>query len=91
MPKKPIFKIDVDKKIFMSIIKECNSSIIKLGECNEINCTERTIRRSLNEGKMTPTFLDEIAKHLNVDTRLLSGELHQNANLYKNEYLRKIF
>ena len=79
MPKGIIYKIPVDKTVFMSIVKECGSSIIKLGECEKIDCTERTICRSLNEGKMTPGFLDQIAKHLDVDSRLLSGELHGKA------------
>lgn len=90
MPKGTIEKIDIDKTIFMSIIKQCKSSIIKLGECEEIECTERTIRRALNEGKMTPRFLDQIAKHLNVDSRLLSGELHKQACSYKDDLIKNI-
>lgn len=77
MPRGKIKKSDVNKTIFMSIVYKCGSSIRKLGECEEINYTERTIRRSLNEGKMAPRLLDQIAKHLNVDTRLLSGGLHK--------------
>ncbi len=91
MPKGIIYKIPVDKTVFMSIVKECGSSIIKLGECEKIDCTERTIRRSLNEGKMTPCFLDQIAKHLDVDSRLLSGELHGKADLYHDDFLRKMY
>jgi len=44
----------------------------------------------LNEGKMTPAFLDQIAKFLNVDPRLLSGELHEQAKSYSDELLRRI-
>ncbi|RHN00973.1 hypothetical protein [Dielma fastidiosa] len=91
MPKGIIYKIPVDKTVFMSIVKECGSSIIKLGECEKIDCTERTIRRSLNEGKMTPCFLDQIAKHLDVDSRLLSGELHGKAALYNDDFLRMMY
>ena len=91
MPKGTIEKIDVNKKVFMSIIKQCKSSIIKLGECDEIECTERTIRRALNEGKMTPRFLDQIAKYLNVDSRLLSGELHTQADSYKDDFLKNLY
>lgn len=90
MPRGTIYKIPVDKSVFMSIVKECGSSIIKLGECEKIDCTERTIRRSLNEGKMTPCFLDQIAKHLDVDPRLLSGELHKQAESYDDNFLKTI-
>lgn len=91
MPKGEIFKLSVNKEIFMSVVKDCGSSIIKLGDCENIDCTERTIRRSLNEGKMTPRFLDQIARHLDVDSRLLSGELHKKADMYKNDFLRNMY
>lgn len=91
MPKGTIYKIPVDKAVFMSVVKECGSSIIKLGECGDVDCTERTIRRSLNEGKMTSRFLDQISKHLDVDSRLLSGELHKQANSYSDDFLRSMY
>lgn len=90
MPKGTIRKVPVNKSIFMTIVRECGSSIIKLGACEEIDCTERTIRRALNEEKITPTFLDQIARHLNVDSRLLSGDLHKQANSYTDELIRSI-
>lgn len=91
MPKEKIYKDTIYKDIFKSIVKECGSSIIKLGENDKIDCTERTIRRSLKEGRMTPRYLDQIAKVLNVDARLLSGELHKQAYSYQNEILRNIY
>lgn len=91
MPRGTINKIKVDKPVFMKVVHECGSSIIKLGACATIDCTERTIRRSLNEGKMTPCFLDQIARHLDVDSRLLSGELHRKADLYINDMLRTLY
>ena len=91
MPKGTINKIQVDKPVFMTVVHECGSSIIKLGECAAIDCTERTIRRSLNEGKMTPCFLDQIARYLDVDSRLLSGELHRKADSYGNDMLRSLY
>ena len=90
MPKGTIYKIPVNKAVFMSVVKACGSSIIKLGECGDIDCTERTIRRSLNEGKMTPSFLDQIARHIDVDSRLLSGELHKQADSYSDDFLRSM-
>lgn len=91
MPKGKIYKIPVNKAVFMSVVKKCGSSIIKLGKCEEIDCTERTIRRSLNEGQMTPCFLDQIAKHLNVDPRLLSGEFHKQAESFSDDFFRNIY
>jgi hypothetical protein len=35
--------------------------------------------------------LDEIAKHLNVDPRLLSGELYEDAYSYKDDSLRTLY
>lgn len=91
MPKGPIHKVPVCKKMFMKIVKDCGSSILQLGQNEEIECTERTIRRSLNEGKMTPCYLEQIARYLNVDTRLLSGELHKKeAKFWKNDFIRQI-
>lgn len=90
MPKGIIYKIPVDKAVFMSVVRDCGSSIIKLGKCKNVDCTERTIRRSLNEGKMTPCFLDQIARQLDVDPRLLSGELHKQANSYNDDFLRNM-
>lgn len=91
MPKGNIHKIRVDKPVFMTVVHECGSSIIKLGAREEVDCTERTIRRALNEGKMTPCFLDQIARYLDVDSRLLSGELHRKADSYNDEFLRSLY
>lgn len=94
MPKGKINKIPVDKAIFMAIIRECGSSINKLGKLSEVEenaCTERTIRRALNNGEMTPRFLNQIARFLDVDPRLLSGELHKRANSYSDELLKKLY
>ncbi|AWW28435.1 MULTISPECIES: hypothetical protein [unclassified Acetobacterium] len=77
MPKNKIYKKIIDKKIFRDVLKYKKSSIRKLGEVHEIDCTERTIRRSLNEGKMTPKFLEQIAKYLDIDPKFLSGQLHR--------------
>lgn len=90
MPKGLIYKIPVNKNVFMSVVKACGSSIIRLGKCEDIDCTERTIRRSLNEGKMNPIFLDQIARHLDVVPRLLSGELHKQAESYNDDFLKSM-
>lgn len=90
MPRGEIFKVSVDKDVFMSVVKECGSSLIKLGECDKIECSERTIRRSLNRGEIPPRYLEQIAKYLNVDTRLLSGELHKQIESYKDDFIRSM-
>lgn len=91
MPKGTIYKIPVDKATFRAVLKERGSSIIKLGKCEDIECTEKTIRRALNEGKITPRFLEQIAKYLDVDPRLLSGELHKLADSYSDDFLRSMY
>lgn len=95
MPKNKIYKEIIDKKIFRDVLKYKKSSIRKLGEVDEIDCTERTIRRSLNEGKMTPKFLEQIAEYLDIDPRFLSGQLHRERRemieTLENKTLGKIF
>ena len=91
MPKGKIHKVPVNKQVFQMVVHECGSSIIKLGACEEVQCTERTIRRALEEGNITPRFLDQIAKYLDVDPRLLSGELHEQAKAYSDDFLRSIY
>lgn len=91
MPRGETIKEKVNKEIFTNIVHQCGSSINKLGECEAIECTERTIRRSLNKGGITPRYLEQIAKYLNVDTRLLSGELHQQASKYEDEFFREMY
>ncbi len=98
MPKNTIYKEIIDKEIFRKVLKDKKSSIRKLEKVKEIECTERTIRRSLNEGKMTPKFLDQIAKYLDIDPRFLSGQLHRERKemlemleTLENKTLRKVF
>lgn len=90
MPKGKIYKVPINKEIFKSVVHECGSSIKKLGACSEVDCTERTLSRSLSEEKITPSFLDQIARHLDVDSRLLSGELHKQVSSYSDEFIRSI-
>lgn len=93
MPKNVVKIKPVNKKVFHWIIKEKGSSIRKLGNTEGIDCSEKTIRRELNtRGGLREQYLDQIARHLNVDSRLLSGELVKKAfsttdNDMKNLYL----
>ena len=73
MPRGIVYKVDVDEDTFKYIINKKNFSIRKLGK--DGLCDEKTIRRNLKDGKMKPALLDRIAEHINVDLRLLSGEI----------------
>ena len=86
MPKNRVETKKVNKKIFLKILKLRGLSIRKLGdvEQNLISASDKTIRRQLNEGRMRPLYIKEIAKYLNVDSRILTGELFYKFN---DEYL----
>lgn len=89
MPKNEIKKDTIDKEIFMKVLAYKKLSIRKLGNVVSISCTERTIRRSLSEKKMTPNLLDRIARYLDIDPSYLSGKYHREANLVENQDLKK--
>ena len=62
MGNKSAQKVPVNKERFMEILKLRNSSIRKLGEAyEEIERTEKTIRRCLDAGEMPPDLLNRIA------------------------------
>lgn len=88
MPKNKVKTVNVNKIVFMIILKEKNSSIRKLGAAEDINFTEKTIRRALNNGEMRPELVKQIAKHLNIDSSLLTGELVKKAFTAKNEIFK---
>lgn len=82
MPKNRVETKRVNKKIFLKILKLRGLSIRKLGdvEQNLISASEKTIRRQLNEGMMRPLYIKEIAKYVNEDSRILTGELFYKFN-----------
>lgn len=76
MPKKDVEVVKVNKRVFSYILKKKGSSIRKLGEEPDIHCSEKTIRRELNDkGGLRPQYVKQIARYLNVDSRLLTGEM----------------
>lgn len=84
-------KVPFDRKCFEEVLKLRNSSIRKLGEVTGgIGWSEKTIRRALIDGKISPKLLDAIAKHLDVDPKYLSGEYHRNAEKYEDSYIRAL-
>lgn len=91
MPKNVCKTVPVQKKVFLHILKLKNSSIRKLGEAQDIDCSEKTIRRELNNGGLREQYVDQIAKHLNVDSKLLTGELVKNAFTTTDKTWRRIY
>lgn len=68
MPKNKVKTIPVNKKIFLYILQEKKSSIRKLGASEDIDFSEKTIRRALNNGEMRPELVKQIAIHLNIES-----------------------
>ena len=92
MPKNVVKIKPVNKRVFQWIIKEKGSSIRKLGNTEGIDCSEKTIRRELNNrGGLREQYLDQIARHLNVDSRLLSGELVEKAFSTTDEGMKSLY
>lgn len=65
MANKPISKLLINKERFIDYIHSKGVSIRKLGQ--EIDRTEKTLRRNLNNGEMPPGTLYMIAKYLDAD------------------------
>ena len=74
MSNKPIFKVAINKERFINYIHSKGVSIRKLGQ--EIDRTEKTLRRNLNDGKMPPGTLYMIANYLDVDVADLYSEVN---------------
>ena len=91
MPRGKTNKEFINKSIFMELIRYKKSSIRQLGKLKSIDCTERTIRRSLNEGLITYKFLDQIARQLDLDPELLSGKLHKHADSIDDPILKQLY
>lgn len=92
MGNKKTSKVPVNKECFLEVLKLRNCRIRKLGEAyKEIQRTEKTIRRCLDEGEMPPDLLDNIAKYLNVHPDYLSGVYNQEADKIEDAYLRHLY
>ena len=91
MGNKTARKIPVNKERFMEVLWLRNCSIRKLGDAyEEIERTEKTIRRCLDNGEMPPDLLDKIAKYLNVHPDYLSGVYDDKARQIEDSYLRAL-
>lgn len=91
MPKNKVKTIPVNKKIFLYILQEKKSSIRKLGASEDIDFSEKTIRRALNNGEMRPELVKQIAIHLNIESSLLTGEMVKDAFTSKNQAFREMY
>ena len=76
MPKNKVEMRSVNKEIFLKVLKLKRSSIRKLGKDDRIQITERTIRRCLKDGRMRDSNIRDIAQLLDVDTRVLTGNIY---------------
>lgn len=92
MPKNVVKIKPVNKQVFTYVLKEKGTSIRKLGSEPSIDCSEKTIRRELNtRGGLREQYLEQIAKFLDVDSRLLSGELVKKAFSTSDELWKKVY
>lgn len=89
MGNKAAQKVPVNKDRFMEVLKLRKCSIRKLGEAyEEIERTEKTIRRCLDNGEMPPNLLNKIAKYLDVHPDYLSGVYDDKADRIEDAFLR---
>ena len=91
MPKGFVETDHVNKDVFMQVLKLKKTSIRRLEEELSIECSDKTIRRSLNNGKMRRQYIEQIAKYLDVDSRLLTGELVEGAFHTTNSVIRELY
>ena len=92
MANKETPKVPINRDRFFEVLKARGSSIRKLGEAyNEIQRTEKTIRRCLDEGKMPPDLLERIARFLNVHPDYLAGIYDEKADRIEDAYLRHMY
>ena len=84
-------KVPIDRKCFEEALKLRNSSIRKLGKATDgIGWSEKTIRRALIDGQISPELLDDIAQRFDVDPEYLSGKYHRNAEKYEDPNTRAL-
>ena len=76
MPRGEVDKIPVDKTIFMAIVKARGTSLRKLGgfDMPDVSCSDKTLRRALDDGWIRPIYAEQIARELNVDRDFLLGD-----------------
>ena len=91
MSRNKIKKVEVNKEIFLYVLKQKNCSIRKLGDkgYKKVQRTEKQIRRYLNAGEMPVDVLYNIGKYLNVDPKFISGRIHSEINQISDEHVKR--
>lgn len=88
MPKNKVQTTPVNKDIFIKIVKKTGFSLRKLDQKkidnSEYLCSERTLRRGLDNNQLRPADLDKIARFLNLDPAYLSGDYYKKSLRYRN-------
>ncbi len=90
------FYTPINKKIFMAVLKEKGKTILALDELKDENgdgiCSERTIRRALDNGIIDTRILKKLGKALDLDPRYLAGDPELYPKMYstKEDYLAEI-
>lgn len=90
--KKEVATRPVDKKVFMKVVSAKGTSIRVLGNVDQtqISASDKTIRRALNKGRMRPIYVDEIAKYLDVDPRVLTGDIYKEYSFFSFDPLEHL-
>ena len=89
MPKNKVKTEAVSKDMIMKVLKAKGKSIRELGDCQEVSSSDKTIRRQLNNGRMRPDLLNDIAKYLDIDVMILKASTSRQ--LYAHQELSKQF
>lgn len=91
--------VSIDKAIFKKILKLKGYKMRDLYEIiqtldSDYICSDRTLKRSLDNGTIRSVYLNKIAKKINVDPRFLSGDIYKYNSKYStrniNYYYRDI-
>ena len=91
--------VSIDKAIFKKILKLKGYKMKNLYEIiqtldSDYICSDRTLKRSLDNGTIRYVYLNKIAKKINVDPRFLSGYIYKYNSKYStrniNYYYRDI-
>ena len=91
--------VSIDKAIFKIILKLKGYKMKNLYEIiqtldSDYICSDRTLKRSLDNGTIRSVYLNKIAKKINVDPRFLSGDIYKYNSKYStrniNYYYRDI-
>ena len=71
MANKKLYTVPISKERFIETVHSLGWSIRDLGKNTYIDRTEKTIRRCLNNGEISPYLLSKIASVMNIKEDLL--------------------